>query len=168
VDDIIKDILTRLLVYNWAFGVIVVALAVVGATVAVRHFVELLGHLETLRLKLKKARLSDAELKKKIGEVCAELGQLLATHSANDPVWNTHSQVDMASYADRWSRNTRAMIHEYEVRILPRIIFYREELLKRKYQDVELDRSYEHPTNPIGIGIVASRLGALGEKLKDA
>ena len=41
----------------------------------------------------------------------------------------------------------------------------RDEFHKRNLRDDELDRSYEHPTNYIGLRIVAMRLAALAEKI---
>ena len=46
------------------------------------------------------------------------------------------------------------------------VIAIHDELAAHGYKDVELDKFYQNPTNPIGIRTVAERIGALGEQIK--
>jgi len=61
-----------------------------------------------------------------------------------------------------YSEGTMAL---YSQRFGARVIAMRNELADAGLTDPELDQFYEHPTNPIGIRIVAERLGALAERL---
>jgi len=48
-----------------------------------------------------------------------------------------------------------------------KVIAMRNELAYKGITDGQLDSFYEHPTNPIGIRIVAEHIGALAERLPD-
>lgn len=54
---------------------------------------------------------------------------------------------------------------QFSTKFGARLIATRNELAEQGLTDRELDSLYTHPTNPIGIRIVAERLGALAEKL---
>jgi hypothetical protein len=71
-----------------------------------------------------------------------------------------------------WHRDTKAMIGyvgetmaRYSLRFASRVIATRNELVAAGLSDPELDSFYEHPTNPIGVRIVAERIGALAQGL---
>ena len=64
-----------------------------------------------------------------------------------------------------YSTQTMAL---YSRRFGARVIAMRNELAVEGFRDDELDGSYKHPTNPIGIRIVAESLGALAHQLTDA
>jgi hypothetical protein len=75
--------------------------------------------------------------------------------------------------AETWDRDTQAMIGYmqqtmalYSERFGARVIAIRNELATEGLRDQELDRFYEHPTNPIGIRIVGERIGALAQQLR--
>ena len=73
---------------------------------------------------------------------------------------------------ETWSRDVDVMIRYsqetlalYSQRFGARVIALRNELAERGFADQQLDRFYEHPTNPIGMRIVGDRIGALAETL---
>jgi hypothetical protein len=71
-----------------------------------------------------------------------------------------------------WNEDTEKIIEYFSetVNLFPlqfgaRVIAIRNEFVEQDLQNKELDKFYEHPTNLIGMRIVAERIGALAERL---
>jgi hypothetical protein len=102
-------------------------------------------------------------LKYNTAELSRDILTFLADRQVNDPplprreTWDKDIQA-MVNY-------TNQTISLYYVRFGSKVIAAYKELKKYKYTDTQLDLFSEHPTNPIGMRIVAEHLGALAEQI---
>ncbi len=74
---------------------------------------------------------------------------------------------------ETWSEDVDKSIRLSQERMLDysrnfggRVISLHDQLAELGIRDNEIDRTYEHPTNPIGVKILAERFGAIAEKIK--
>ncbi|MFI5398363.1 MAG: hypothetical protein ACHQ9S_22735, partial [Candidatus Binatia bacterium] len=127
------------------------------------------------------SRLTHAELKGKALDLVRDLRQWLASWSAQDRQVEQREWSAMVSAADedekqqRWQQFTGASMQrslernsEYDRRFKVDAFLLRDELLSRLPGESREDRAYgmyEHPTNPIGMGIVADDLERLAKLL---
>ena len=103
-------------------------------------------------------------LKQRTLTLSDEILRFLVDRGAHDP------SLEPAT----WHRDTRAMIAymgetmaTYSLRFGARVIAAHNELAITGLTDPELDRFYARPTNPLGIRVVAERIGALAQQLPD-
>jgi hypothetical protein len=106
--------------------------------------------------------LSDAQLKIQALETARNIMTMVSERQSNEP------PVDF----NNWEASTQAMIrHGQETQNIyfreyaAKVAHLREEFLKRGLRDKDLDMFYEHPTNFIGLRILATKLGLLANKL---
>lgn len=102
-------------------------------------------------------------LKSKAIHLSADILSFLTQRQAGEPplprreTWEQDVQTEV-----KYMQQTMAL---YSQNFGARVIATREELAQKGITDKELDDYYENPTNPIGIRIVAERLGSLAERL---
>ena len=68
------------------------------------------------------------------------------------------------SDAEKMVRYSMETMNLYSLKFGAKVIAIRNQLSENGLQDEQLDQIYEHPTNSIGIRIVAERIGALAEQ----
>jgi len=104
-------------------------------------------------------------LKHKAISLSDDILRFLVVRQAGEPplprpaTW--HEDADAMT---RYSGETRNV---YSQKFGSKVIATYNMLSDAGLRDSELDRFYEHPTNPIGMRIVAERIGALAERLPD-
>lgn len=74
--------------------------------------------------------------------------------------FNRHTQLVLSYFS--------ATMNLYLERFAANVIYLAEEAKRYGYEDSELESFYSHPTNTIGIGIVASRLGVIGRRIQES
>jgi hypothetical protein len=82
---------------------------------------------------------------------------------AKEPAFSFETFKESSNALIKYSQETQ---NYYAREFAGQISNLRDELLKRKLQDGELDSFYQHPTNYIGLRMLAMRLAALAEKLR--
>lgn len=94
-----------------------------------------------------------------------EILRFLTNRQANEPqLFRPETWQQDTNRMIKYSQQTMSL---YSEKYALRVIAIRNEFADKGYQDSELDRSYEHPTNPIGIRIIAERIGALAEGINE-
>jgi hypothetical protein len=103
-------------------------------------------------------------LKLRVSTLSAEILAFLADRERHGP--------PIMPRKDHWTEDTAIIIGYFEEtmrlysqRFAARVIAARNELAEQGLRDEELDRFYDHPTNPIGVRMVGERIGALAERL---
>ncbi len=123
------------------------------------------------------SRVSNSELRQRASAVVAQMREFLASYhkqsglamsNQSEEMRNAKSDVERQSI---WNRYTAALIREsytvtseYDRRFKVDTIVLRDELLSRLPQSARIQQlgvSYEHPTNPIGMGMVTDDLERL-------
>ena len=106
--------------------------------------------------------LTDAKLKTQALETARNIMTMVSERQASEP------PIDFKN----WEASTQAMIrHSQETQNIyykeyaAKVAHFREEFLKRELRDKELDMFYAHPTNYIGLRILATKLGLLANKI---
>ncbi len=111
------------------------------------------------------AGVTAASLKHRALALSDEILRFLVNRQAHEPPLLVEAtpavRFDTAALV-RYSGETRA---RYSQQFASKVIAARDELARQGLTDPELDSFYQDPTNPIGIRIVAERLGALAERL---
>jgi hypothetical protein len=127
------------------------------------------------------AKLSHAELKEQTLKFVSSLRDWLGARQAQDSQTQHQQWVAMTSASDEaqrkklWDAHTGDLIHssmllnnEYDSKFKVRAIVLRDELLTRVQRpepQTHAHNMYEHPTNPIGMGMVADDLERLARLL---
>jgi len=102
-------------------------------------------------------------LKERAIRLSADILSFLTQRQAGEPPLPRRETWDQDVQAEiRYMQQTMAL---YSQTFAAKVIAMRDELARKGITDKELDAFYEHPTNPIGIRIVAEHLGALAERL---
>lgn len=102
-------------------------------------------------------------LKERGQNLSKEILEFLADRERSEPrsphpeTWNLDTEL--------MRRHSRETMNQYSIKFASHVIAIRNELTSVNLKDEDLNRFYEHPTNPIGIRIVGERIGALSEKL---
>jgi len=148
--------------FQWVAVVVVVVLAINGLATLLESLRKIHQFGRDVFAHLKGRRTSDQDLKKQALEVARNLMDLVQTRQSSEPTFSFDRFHESSEALGRHSQETQNL---YVRDFAGRIAFLRQELLKRKLQDKELDSFYEHPTNYIGLRIVAMRLAALAEQL---
>lgn len=148
--------------YGAVIGFVIGGLLVVGGTVAL--FLPRRRPLEEIGKDM--VSLAD-ELQRFLSD--RERGDTTRTPRFHDPRWETWGEDQRRQafneYSERMTRYSTETYALYRERFASKVIHLVEEALRRGYRDEELHRYYEHPINSIAMGIVASRIGALGQRL---
>ena len=156
-----------LLKSTWWLAWLIAALMVIYAfavgtaqfTVAVRTIYR---SIEDLRAKLRRQRLSDTELRSRAREVAKGILDLIGSRRAGEPPFGFERFHESVQAQAKYSSETLRL---YQTRFMPEVIQLRQEFLKRKLSEPELDRQYENPINYWGYQAVAVSLLNLAEKL---
>ena len=112
-----------------------------------------------------KARLTDTDLKKETLTLYMHIMIFLRERAKNDPEIDFDNWKESTNNLIQYSRETMNL---YDEEFGPRIVFIRQEYLKRGIKSDRLDRFHEHPTNPLGIREIAYGLAELAGKLGPA
>jgi hypothetical protein len=122
--------------------------------------VAVLGFVALLMLTgvLLSGRLGDRALGLEAAHVADQMLAFVGERDRGDLSWDIGSRMSGDSEEERlrqWEEQTNRMISystetmaEYTRRFSPQVIWLRNELAKRGVTDQELERFYEHPTNP--------------------
>ena len=121
-------------------------------------------------------RLGSRALSGQASSLAGEILEFRAQRSSADPsmrLGQNRPGDDEETKNRRWHEQTNKMIAysqetmaEYTQRFASLVIWFHGEFAKRGITDDEFNRFYEHPTNPIGIGIVGTHLGAMAQRLR--
>ena len=122
------------------------------------------------------ARLSTRALVREATRVAGEILAFLAERKSGDPafaMFDYKPEENEETTRRRWQEHTNRIVAylqdtmaEYTRRFSSQVLWLRDELAKRGVIDEEFELFYQHPTNPIGVGIVATRLGAMARRLR--
>lgn len=108
-------------------------------------------------------RARKGELKAQAQELSTQILQFLTDRTRGEPLLprpNTWQQD-----VDQMIRYLQETVALYTERFGAKAIAMRDKLAEAGLQDPQLDALVEHPTNPIGIRLVAERLAVLAERL---
>jgi hypothetical protein len=117
-----------------------------------------------------------AELASDMATMSAELADFIGERGSYDPI--NRIKMPKPNWDDNrkheeWQERTEELIGYssatmaiYRERFARKVIYLVEEARKLGYQDKELDRVYQHPTNPLGIGMLSDRMGALSLRME--
>ncbi len=104
---------------------------------------------------------NDLKIKSKI--LSSDILGFILQRERDNPIYiRTGDWKKETETQSRYSTETMGL---YSKQFAARVIATRNLLAKQGLVDQELDRFYEHPTNPIGIRTVGERIGALAEQL---
>jgi len=104
------------------------------------------------------------DLKRRASVLSAEILQFLTQRQSGEPPLPRPDTWDKDVSAEiQYMGQTMAL---YTQRFASSVIAIHDELAKSGFKDNELDRSYEHPTNPLGVQAVGEHLGALAEQIR--
>jgi hypothetical protein len=106
----------------------------------------------------------ETSLKRRALQLSADILQFISERNHNEPP--LPGPATWKEDTDRLIRYSRETMDLYSQQFGARVIATRNELAGRGLNDAELDRFYEHPTNPIGVRIVGERIGALAIRLQ--
>lgn len=128
------------------------------------------------------SRMTHAELKDKALSLVGEMRNMLERYQkrsqmVHDKEWTAMARASTEKEKRKlWDKFTSATLNvsnnqraEYDKQFKVDTIILRDELLSRLPKEAKKDRShrmYEHPTNPIGMGMVADDLERLAKLLK--
>ena len=157
------QLVEQLTAYQWVAVGLVVVLAVIGLANLAEAIQKLYNIGKDLVAHFKGRRMSDTELRDKSREIAKRLMDVVQSRQASEPTFDFESFHASSSAQIKHSQETQNL---YYRDFAGPITNMREEFLKRKMHDKELDRYYEHPTNYIGLRIVAMRLAALAERIR--
>ena len=149
--------------YGWIAASVLFVLVVIGLA----HFADAVRKLHSfgndLLAHLKGKRMSDSELKKEASEVAREMMEFVQLRQGSEPEFSFESFQALTQDLIRHSQETQNLYYrDFSGRVSKLL----DEFLKRKLQNKELDSFYEHPTNYIGLRIVAMQLASLAEKVR--
>lgn len=86
-----------------------------------------------------------------------------------NPRWDSWDEERRREEFQKYSQNIVDYLSQtmslYQERFAGKVIHLIEEAIRLDYHDEELERFYKHPTNTIGLEIVANRLSALAERI---
>lgn len=161
--DIPQDLVKQITAIQWIAIVVVVILAINGLATLLESLRKIHSFFRDVSSHLRGRRLSDAELKKQSSQLARELMDFVQSRQASEPPFAFESFKESSNALVRHSQETQNL---YARDFAGKIGWLRQELIKRKLQDQEFDQFYEHPTNYIGLRILAMRLASLGEQVR--
>lgn len=142
-------------------------LAVVGFVVGLAKFLDALkrisGHWSDFKAKLSGQKISDQKLKDSSKEIAQKIMKLVGERQASEP------SVDFENFqysTHQMSKHSQETQNIYATEYAGKVNALRDEFLTRELQDDELDRFYQHPTNYIGLKLLAIGLATLSEKIE--
>jgi hypothetical protein len=101
-------------------------------------------------------------LKRKAKILSTELFQFLAEWQAKEPpspkreTWNEDT--------DKMLRHYSEMMLQYSTKFSGRVVALHDQLVELGVRHQDVDRTYQHPTNPLGVGALAQGFGAIAER----
>jgi len=158
-----QSLIDQINAIQWVAIIIVVVLAINGLATLLESLRKIYGFFRDVIAHFKGRRMSDAELKSQSIDVAKRLMDFVQERQENEPVFKFETFEDSSNALTKHSQETQ---NYYAKEFAGKISNLRDELLKRNLQDRDLDMFYQHPTNYIGLRMVAMRLAALGEKLR--
>lgn len=118
-----------------------------------------------------------AGLKRRAHELSKRIFRFLSERAVHDPSKQlfSPSTIRVGETTEqgfqRRQQDIVSYMHEtmnlYDEQFAAEVVAMRDELKRNGLESPELDARYEHPTNPLGIRVVAERLGALADRLSD-
>lgn len=161
--DPAQDILNRLKGFKPVAYLLVVVLIVIGIAKFGEAIRDIHSFYSDIRTSFRKKHFPDNELIKEARETARGLATFTIERQRAEP------PIDF----DNWQGSTRAMIRYasetqnlYARDYAGKVAHLREEFLKRNLKDKNLDQFVEHPTNYIGLRLLAGSLARLAEDLE--
>ena len=142
---------------------VVIVLAINGLATLLESLRKIHGFARDVLAHFKGKRMSDSELKTQAIGVAKRLMDFVQDRQAKEPAFKFETFEESSNALIKYSQETQ---NYYAREFAGQISNLRDELLKRKLQDRELDMFYQHPTNYIGLRMLAMQLAALAEKLR--
>jgi hypothetical protein len=158
-----QALVDQLTAVQWIAIVVVIVLAINGLATLLESLRKIQGFVRDVLAHLKGKRMSDAQLKAQALCVAKRLMDFVQERQAKEPAFKFETFDESSNALIKYSQETQNC---YAREFAGQISNLRDELLKRKLQDRELDMFYQHPTNYIGLRMLAMRLAALAEKLR--
>jgi hypothetical protein len=159
----VQTLIDQLTAIQWITIGFVLVLAINGLATMLESLRKIHAFARDLLAHFKGKRLSDAELKTQVLAVSKRLMDFVQERQANEPAFSFNTFEESSNALIRHSQESQNL---YARDFAGEVSNLRDELIKRKLQDKELDQFFEHPTNHIGLRILAVKLAALGEKLR--
>ncbi len=159
-----QSLIDQITAIQWVGIIVVVVLAINGLATLLESLRSIHSFFRDIIAHFRGRRMSDAELKSQSISVAKSLMDFVQERQENEPVFKFEAFEESSDALTKHSRETQ---NYYTKEFAGKISNLRDELLKRKLQDRDLDMFYQHPTNYIGLRTVAMRLAAFGEKLRD-
>ncbi|MEW6173542.1 MAG: hypothetical protein AB1510_10850 [Bacillota bacterium] len=147
----------------WIAYIVFGALAIIGLANFAEALQKLHKFVSDIVSHVKGKRLTDAELKNKAQETARSLMEMVQARQNSEPDFDFDRFQESSNVLIKHSQETNNVYYRDFAGTVANL---REEFLKRNIKDHELDQFYEHPTNYIGLRIVAIRLAAMAEKLR--
>jgi len=158
-----QSLIDQITAIQWLAIALVIVLAINGLATLLESFRKIHGFFRDVIAHFKGKRMSDAELKSQTIDLAKRLMDFVQERQENEPAFKFETFENSSNALIRHFQETQ---NYYAKEFAGKISNLRDELLKRSLQDRELDMFYQHPTNYIGLRMVAVRLAALGEKLR--
>jgi hypothetical protein len=162
-DDPVIQLLLKLKGIKWVAYIVVFVLVVVG----IANFTDALRKIYSFGKDIvahyQKRKLTDEELKKQSSLLAKDLMEFVLERQKNEP------QIDF----DNWKESTDSQIkYSTETQNIffrdyaGKVANIRDEFLKRRLKNENLERFYQHPTNYLGLRDLAASISSLSEKIK--
>jgi hypothetical protein len=158
----IQALIEQLTAIQWIMIVVLIVLAINGLATLLESLRKIYSFARDVFAHFKGKRMTDVELKTKTMSVAKSLIDFVQDRQAKEPAFKFETFEESSNLLIKYSQETQ---NSYAKEFAGQISNLRDELLKRKLQDRELDMFYQHPTNYIGLRMLAMRLAALAEKL---
>lgn len=158
-----QAILDQLTAFQWVAVAIIVVLAINGLATLLESLRKIHAFVRDLAAHFRGKRMSDAELKTQVMALAKRIMDFVQERQAHEPVFDFKVFQESSNALIKHSQQTQ---NYYAKEFASQVSNLRDELLKRKLQDRELDMFFEHPTNYIGLRTVAVRLATLAEKIR--
>ena len=104
----------------------------------------------------------EEELRNRALELSESILRFVHERRQNEPQTDFHNWNEYIEASSKYSQETQSIFY---TNFSSEVIYLRNEFLKRGIKDEEFEMFYKRPTNPIGLEIVGSRLGALAYQL---
>ena len=142
-------------------------LAFVGFVVGLAKFLDaakkIIGYVVNLRNVLRGQKLSDEQLGKEAQNLVEKIITLVSERQ------NTEPQIDFDNFhesSNHMIKHSQETQNQYAKDYASKVVHIRNEFLKRKLKNEDVERFYEHPTNYLGLRALAVGIGSLAESIK--
>ena len=161
--DSVKAIIEQITAIQWVAFAVIAFLVISGIANLLDSLRKIYAFFRDIFVHLKGRKMSDIDLKNQALSLAKQLMDFVQIRQDAEPPFTFERFEESSSLLIKHSQTTQNL---YARDFAGQLANLRIELIKRGLQDRELDQFYQHPTNYIGLRILAMRLAALGEQVR--